>query len=74
MKSMAKLNVREMIVGRLKLVLLLMIAGSLTIANFNIAKAQMINPFGVDSKVTLGKEDYKTGAQKPWRSCLIGRR
>jgi surface antigen len=59
MKSMSKLNAGKVISGRLKLALLLMITGSLEIASFSSAKAQMINPFGVNNRATLGKEDYR---------------
>lgn len=62
MKLRARLatpNAREMVVGGLKLTLLLMTAGWLTIASSEAAKAQMINPYGRYNGPTLGKEDYR---------------
>lgn len=56
---MSKLNTGKVISGRLKLLLFLLIAGLLEIASFSGAKAQMINPFGLNNRATLGKEDYK---------------
>jgi hypothetical protein len=54
-----KLNVRKMIVERFKLAGLLIVAGSTAIVSSNMAKAQMINPFGTYNGPTLGKADYK---------------
>ena len=59
----AKSHVEKMVVGGLKLALLPIMAGSLAIASANMAKAQMINPFGKYNGPTLGKEDYKLARQ-----------
>ena len=52
-------NVRKMAFRGVKLALLLLGGGFLAIVHSNMAQAQMINPFGVNSGATLGKEDYK---------------
>lgn len=59
----AKSNVEKIVVGGLKLALLPMMVGSLAIASANMAKAQMISPFGRYTGPTLGKEDYKLARQ-----------
>jgi surface antigen len=59
----AKTNVKKPIMGSLKLPFLLLMAGSLAIVSFNMAQAQMINPFGKYNGPTLGKEDYKLARQ-----------
>src|ERR1700744_6122949 len=84
----AKSNVGKMLVGGLKLALLPIVAGSLAIASANIAKAQMINPFGKYNGPTLGKEDYRlardsldallnekvpaVGGEGTWRNAASG--
>ena len=55
----AKPTVKKVIEEGSKLALLLAVAGSLALASTEMAKAQMINPFGTYNGPTLGKEDYK---------------
>jgi surface antigen len=55
----AKSTVRKAVAEGSKLALLLAMAGSLALASTEMAKAQMINPFGTYNGPTLGKEDYK---------------
>jgi hypothetical protein len=47
----------------MKLAFLLIMAGALTVISPNMAKAQMINPFGKYNGPTLGKEDFKLARQ-----------
>lgn len=54
-----KSNVRKAVVVGLKSAFILILAGSLAIASSNMAKAQMINPFGTYNGPTLDKEDFK---------------
>lgn len=54
-----KSNIRKALGSGLKFISLLMLSGFLCTAYSNMAKAQMINPFGVNNRATLSKDDYK---------------